>query len=504
MRRLTSQRGISLIEALVSLLVLALGMLSFAALQSRLRLNSDLAKQRSEAVRIAQEDLENFRAFGTLSADATVTNNLAYSQITSGASQKTVLASNVTTTTNATYQITRQIVDNPVANFKDLLITVSWNDRINGAQTVTLHSTIAKNDPALSAALAIQPNGSPIRDLLGRDIQVPVPAQSLGDGTSAIKPLTGGTSAYVLSNDTGLVTKKCSVPASTVTTSLTTASLSGCVNVNGYLLSGFIRFSLGNHPDATSPNDVAPGPLAVRLDLNNTAPVANMQGARSLLLSTSWPAVTDANGTSTGYTAPECNAEALQTITYTTPVSYSQVNNGTTTSVTQTKVVAIIPQTVTSITAANVAPYVGVAPADANSKILSPAATGEKYVGYTCLVYPIDLDSNSGTSAAWTGRSTLYPTSGWSIGATSSTYKVCRYSSDYNLNGYVWVDDGTNITKIDNADHPYAYVNVQKTLSNQNFLVIAGNQSCPTDGAVEVNGTGGENYTDETTVLHQP
>ena len=45
-------RGIGIIEALVSLLVLALGMMSFAALQARLRLNSDVAKQRSEAVRL--------------------------------------------------------------------------------------------------------------------------------------------------------------------------------------------------------------------------------------------------------------------------------------------------------------------------------------------------------------------------------------------------------------------------------------------------------------------
>ncbi|MBS1179399.1 MAG: hypothetical protein H6R06_3811, partial [Proteobacteria bacterium] len=27
--------------------------------------------------------------------------------------------------------------------------------------------------------------------------------------------------------------------------------------------------------------------------------------------------------------------------------------------------------------------------------------------------------------------------------------------------------------------------------------------SCPTDGTVEVDGTGGENYTNETTVIHQ-
>jgi type IV pilus modification protein PilV len=81
------QLGVTLLEALIALLVLAFGLLTFAALQARLRINSDVAKQRTEAVRIAQEDLENFRAFGTLAADAGVANNFAYSQIATAAAQ---------------------------------------------------------------------------------------------------------------------------------------------------------------------------------------------------------------------------------------------------------------------------------------------------------------------------------------------------------------------------------------------------------------------------------
>jgi type IV pilus modification protein PilV len=86
MKKLARQRGVGLIEALVSLLVLALGLMSFVALQGRLRLNSDVAKQRAEAVRIAQEDLENFRAYGTIASDGTIANNEAYQQISPRAS----------------------------------------------------------------------------------------------------------------------------------------------------------------------------------------------------------------------------------------------------------------------------------------------------------------------------------------------------------------------------------------------------------------------------------
>src|SRR5580765_7224250 len=60
------QRGITLIEALIGFAVLALGMLAIARVQTHLRLNAELARDRSEAVRLAQEELESLRAFAVL------------------------------------------------------------------------------------------------------------------------------------------------------------------------------------------------------------------------------------------------------------------------------------------------------------------------------------------------------------------------------------------------------------------------------------------------------
>ena len=74
-------RGASLLEALIAMLVMAVGMLGIAVLQAKQRAHADVAKQRSEAVRIAQEDIENFRAYGTLTSDAGVANNLAYAGV---------------------------------------------------------------------------------------------------------------------------------------------------------------------------------------------------------------------------------------------------------------------------------------------------------------------------------------------------------------------------------------------------------------------------------------
>jgi Tfp pilus assembly protein PilV len=64
------QRGISLIEALLALAVMALGMMGLVGVQSTLRSTSDVAKQRSEAVRIAQAEIERWRAFDALNGGA--------------------------------------------------------------------------------------------------------------------------------------------------------------------------------------------------------------------------------------------------------------------------------------------------------------------------------------------------------------------------------------------------------------------------------------------------
>ena len=532
------QRGVTLLESLIAMLVLAFGMLSFVALQGKLRQSSDVSKQRSEATRLAQEDLENFRAYGqmTAAADATRTGAIfSYADIAAATAQKTVLATSVVATTNAAYTLTRTVATSAVADFRDVTTTVSWTGRSGDLETVTLRTTVSEMDPALAASLAIAPNGSPVRNALNRDIQVPIPAKNLGDGNSVIKPVSGGSIAYIFNNDSGLVTRRCTSAGGTTTAQITTGTLAsaGCTDIaNGgaYLVSGFIRFSPDN-PSASNlenPNEVVPasGSVAVRMDLNGDVPPSGSFGAAALRLpGAGWPSpmtpIADAVSRMTpagSYPAlPECSSEALQTVIYTTPLSppITQVNNGVTQTISQTTVVAIIPQTITiADTAASktaMAPHLGIAAGDAASKILGPrtASPAERYVGYTCLVYPQLVT----TPPAFSGRVLLWPT-GFVLGTAAGQYKVCRYSADYNLNGYVLLPPAAtaNVTSIDNAEHPYAYLGAARSFSNQNFLVLKARRTtgggtpinCPTDGAVEVDGTGGENYTDGTTALHQP
>ena len=57
------QRGASLIEALIGFLVLSVGLLASTRWQLQLRHAADLARQQAEALRWAQQEMEQLRAY---------------------------------------------------------------------------------------------------------------------------------------------------------------------------------------------------------------------------------------------------------------------------------------------------------------------------------------------------------------------------------------------------------------------------------------------------------
>ncbi len=508
------QQGIALIEAMVSLLILSLGALGFIGMHLQLRANADVARQRGEAVRIAQQDMERLRLFRSLDSLASTTlywggadetkwdASFRTASGTSTGGTITDGGGNTLYAVNTTYTITRGVTTSNTADYKELQVKVAWSDRQGKSQSIALRSVIDNTDPSVAVSLGIAPNGSPVKDLLGRNVQVPIPAKNLGNGTSVFKPTSSATVAYVFDNNTGEVIKTCTVASTTYTAQLDTASLNSCADTKAYLLSGFIRFKSGKvdkNLDPGTVNDAQPnGTLwGVQLSLDNTAPPASSQGTLRQLTSSYW-----VSKTHTGYNAPSCAAEYSKTISY-------QGVTATGSSIFYLTVPASL-----ALTAAAVAPYDGVRAAGSISNLRD---TNERYVAYSCIVYPTDLDSNAATKMAWTGRP-LLTESGATIAAGSS-YKVCRLSSDYNQNGYLWKpalapasNPSADVTLIDNEEHPYAYLNVSKALSNQNYLVIEGKQNCPktqtdsggTGDAIEIDGKGQDNYTDATTVLHQP
>lgn len=240
------QRGVSLVEAIVAMAVMAFGMLAVVGLQATLRLNADVAKQRAEAVRIAQEALEDWRDFSTI---PTTSGRVAYADIGSAA------ASTVTGyTTNTAYSLTRTVTAGQGNNAVQVL--VSWEDRAGQTQAVSLSSVIAAADPALSGVLSIKPSGTPLRSPMGRNPAIPVAAVDKGELSVFRPPGPGGASiVWAFNNLSGVITSICT---SNPNEDLHTFDLdnASCANQPSLLISGFVRFSYATaSADAVNPAD---------------------------------------------------------------------------------------------------------------------------------------------------------------------------------------------------------------------------------------------------------
>lgn len=238
-------RGFSLIEALVALLVMGFGMLGVLGVQSALRQYADLSKQRSEAVRLAQEGIETWRAFTKLGADASTVD---YTDIASVG--PLAVTGPIAASTNTSYTLQHVVL--PLTNSADLpqsgkwiQTTVRWNDRTGAEQRVDLHTHISGVLPELAGTLVVPPAGtstSPARRPQGRHPAIPRDAVDDGTGKSNFAPPGMPSTVWTFDNASGVITRICN-PVCTDS------------NFVGYLVSGFILFA---DPVKTIPPDAPP------------------------------------------------------------------------------------------------------------------------------------------------------------------------------------------------------------------------------------------------------
>lgn len=251
-------RGVSLVEALVALAVMAFGMLGMAGIQSTLRANSDIARQRAEAVRIAQETIERARSYTIVpTVGVPVPGRVYYDSLNS------VAAETVTGyTTNTVYTRTVTVTTTAPQNYKAVTVDVTWTDRSDTTQQVRLATAVHRSPPELSAALAIPGTGTATQLPAGRNPTIPRNAVDQGNGTSHYEPPgVGGATYLVFANDTGLITKRCDIVTST------------CASVTGRLLAGFIRFATGVLAPTAVEAENPPSPvLPVGIDVVQTVP----------------------------------------------------------------------------------------------------------------------------------------------------------------------------------------------------------------------------------------
>jgi hypothetical protein len=325
--------------------------------QSDLRAHAELARQRTEAVRIAQQDIETLRAYSVLTASA---GTRSYAQIAPASTTVDSIAP-------TRYELTRQVDASADGQAASVAVTVRWNDRRGEPQQTTLSSVIGRSAPSLAAALLSAPRGAPVVGAFDRSPRIPLIAKDLGNGRSAFKPANAGSVAIVQDNHSGQVVARCSGLAAALTTStLTLADLTDCDTMLGLLLSGTVRFAQG-----------ALLPFEIALTLSDG--------------------------------------------------SYAQA-----------------PQCTTM-----------------------PIDAADRRTVYHCVVYPSVSGANAGH---WSGSTTVVPI-GWRIGLTAQDQRVCRYSSD--LDGSGAIDR--------NIEHPATYTSVDTALTQQNFLIAAGLDSCPAD-----------------------
>lgn len=231
------QRGLTLIDALIAFLVLALGTLAVVRLQAQLRLGADDARQRSEAVRLAQREIEAARAFSVIDARPGAR---AWADIASGTRVHTADAARGG---NADYTVSREVAALPGATGRSLSVSVDWADRAGRPRQVRLDTIVARADPALSAALAIAPAPAHAVSPHARSSNIPLSAKDLGDGRSAFKPVSDGATVLVQDKRSGIITSRCTLAnAAAQTRDLQSTDLTSCDATIGLLLSGSVRF----------------------------------------------------------------------------------------------------------------------------------------------------------------------------------------------------------------------------------------------------------------------
>lgn len=136
----SNMQGQTLIEALITIVFISFCVIALIRFQTYLMYDNSLAQQKSEAIILATQEIEQLRSFQVLNTTSGYT---AYQSIATGSSS--------VTGTSATYSLAWTVTANTNPTYKNVSVTVSWTDRYNTTQSIQLVSNIAGIDPPNSA-----------------------------------------------------------------------------------------------------------------------------------------------------------------------------------------------------------------------------------------------------------------------------------------------------------------------------------------------------------------
>jgi hypothetical protein len=482
--RKSGQHGVSMVEALIAMAVMAFGMLTIVGVQSTLRFNADISKQRAEATRIAEEELELLRAFGN------VANFDAISPVLNEELPANPLL-------NTTFTRTRNVAFAADNRSKVIEVVVQWTDRTGLTQTVRLYDMIARVDPMLSGFVKAERPLTAIGKRDGRHPTIPEDAKNVpGDGSKSIflPPNASGGKGWVFNNWTGAITYVCtgiadyeSISASTVPGNCT------ALPIAGQLVSGGIRFNLrGATRDLTTVSVLKPDAAAdVAWVIDNAS--------STLLRICSAPAGAATSSLTIADVASGCTNGSMPV----SPFAPSDASHTLDASDSESPAWPALPAWVT-FDETTISPHRSVFThecfADYKTSTLAPLSSSLPPVTkYFCIVIP-----NSTTG--WGGRTIVKPVTfsdgngaTWQIGSGAGRYRVCRYTQA--LSDYTDNDDHPAWYSADTAGCASTCRPVTGNLINQNFLVIDGTKTCPAESSPVDPGNG--NFFNSNTRLHQ-
>lgn len=135
------QRGISTLEALLAFALLSLALAALGRVYASLRAGADAAREHSEALRLAQREIEQLRAFATPAGWDAIADAEPAEVTPPGATTR--------------YRRERAVLAHPELGLKTIRVTLRWVDRHGAEQAIVLQTLIGGADPTLAAALAV-------------------------------------------------------------------------------------------------------------------------------------------------------------------------------------------------------------------------------------------------------------------------------------------------------------------------------------------------------------
>ena len=228
---------------MIALAIMSFGMFSLSGMQLVLSRHADDAWQRTEAVRMAQEKMEEFRSY-----TGVATTVPGSGSVSTGAQDWNTLADGQDSLThNAVYVRSWTFGGTPDAPMRSATVRVSWTDRANATQVISLSSILSRTDPVDAGLLGFPlPLDSHLMRPNNRNLAIPVAAINLGNKRSALA--FGRVGHYILfDNSSANVIQACSPtglntdssPAEIIAAFINTGS-SHCTALTAYIVSGYI------------------------------------------------------------------------------------------------------------------------------------------------------------------------------------------------------------------------------------------------------------------------